>query len=420
MKRLFSIFMLITLFVLPIGKVNAYDLAGLSKWAENDFARAVSLGFVPSELLGNWQGNIIRGEYARLALCFLAVQYGYTAVNSIQTNYVFKGRGASDPESTIKYFEWKAVEKFIADYCETKPDREGNPILFKNLNPNYNQDKPLFFSWWWDVISHVYKPFSDVDYKDDGPYINAAYLFGLVNGVGEGLYNPSAPITRQEAAVLLMRVYSNYGGVVPDKELKKFSDSDLIAGWAASAVQEVTAIGVMQGKDNETFDPLGYYTREQAIVTFMRLYENAPVSRKKANIPPLVDYQSQINNCLNNGFTVLEQYKTPSCTVLYGDNDPDPGVFDYCLYLIYHNGGFRDVTYFLRQNGAFINAEPIYDIQISKDGSRLSFKVYVTEDYNYFCYLGDLYNSNKVYENGGYCFLLDIETGKYLQIEKIS
>ncbi len=401
---------------------NGFDFVALgsealSDWAKDDVAHGITLGYVPHELRGNWQDNITRGEYAKLALCFLAVQYGYAPVNNIQTNFTFTGRAMTDHETTIKHFEWKAIEKFVADYCETQLDRDGSPFLFNELNSNYTEDRPLYFSWWWDAISHYFKPFADVFYTDNSSYINAAYLFGLVNGVGEELYNPDAPITRQEAAVMLMRVYANYGGVVSDKGVENFSDSGLIADWAAHAVSDVTAIGVMQGVGSETFDPLGYYTREQAIVTFMRLYENAPISRGRANIQPLVGYETQIKKYID--ITILEQYETPSCTILYCNNATNTTSSDYALYIFYRNGGFRNVTYFLQQNNAFSNIEPIFDIQISEDKSQLSYKVYVTKDYNYFCHLDDLYNPNFKYETGGYQFIMDIETGAYVSIEKL-
>ena len=47
----------------------------------------------------------------------------------------------------------------------------------------------------------------------------------------------------------------------------------------------------MQGVGNDMFAPLDNYTVEQAIATFLRLYEKAPVSRKNKNIAPLLKFE---------------------------------------------------------------------------------------------------------------------------------
>ena len=49
----------------------------------------------------------------------------------------------------------------------------------------------------------------------------------------------------------------------------------------------VLELGVMNGTSETTFGALGTYTREQAVVTLLRLYANGPVSRSNRNLPAM-------------------------------------------------------------------------------------------------------------------------------------
>ena len=52
-----------------------------------------------------------------------------------------------------------------------------------------------------------------------------------------------------------------------------FADVENISSWALEAVGQVQAVGIMRGVDDNIFSPKGPYTREQSIVTMLRLYD---------------------------------------------------------------------------------------------------------------------------------------------------
>ena len=95
---------------------------------------------------------------------------------------------------------------------------------------------------------------------------------GVVNGVGDGRFDPSAPLTRQEAATMLCRL-AEAAGKPLENALPGFEDKALIASWAESSVGSMQASGVMDGVGGGMFAPTDPYTREQSIVTVMRLYD---------------------------------------------------------------------------------------------------------------------------------------------------
>ena len=117
--------------------------------------------------------------------------------------------------------------------------------------------------------------------------IEGAYALGILNGRSATTFDPDSPITRQEAASILMRCYRLYGGTYEAADrTPALSDWNSVADWARDDAAAVLELKVMQGSGG-AFDPQGTYTREQAVLTLLRLYANAPVSRGEGNIPDL-------------------------------------------------------------------------------------------------------------------------------------
>ena len=94
----------------------------------------------------------------------------------------------------------------------------------------------------------------------------------VVNGVGEGNFAPDQKLTREQAATMLARLASAL-----DKPLTAqaptFNDNAAVSSWAFDAVGQMQATGIMGGVGDNTFAPSADYTREQSIVTMMRLFD---------------------------------------------------------------------------------------------------------------------------------------------------
>ena len=95
---------------------------------------------------------------------------------------------------------------------------------------------------------------------------------GVINGVGNGKFDPDGTLTREQAATILVRLADAMGKPLPEGTAS-FADNSSIASWAIDAVGRAKAGGIMDGTGNNTFSPQGAYTREQSILTVMRLYE---------------------------------------------------------------------------------------------------------------------------------------------------
>ena len=95
---------------------------------------------------------------------------------------------------------------------------------------------------------------------------------GVVNGIGDDKFAPDDNLTREQAAVMLARLADSIGNPFT-MHPPTFSDIDGISLWAIEGVGQVQNAGIMGGVGDNTFAPLDDYTREQSIVTMLRLYE---------------------------------------------------------------------------------------------------------------------------------------------------
>ncbi|CAM4014569.1 S-layer homology domain-containing protein [Paenibacillus alkaliterrae] len=109
-------------------------------------------------------------------------------------------------------------------------------------------------------------PFTDTAVKE----VIAANKLGIVNGKGNGKFDPNGSITRQEAAIMLTNTAEVLGFDI-SAETSAFADNKSIAAWAKTGVDFVSAFGIMNGTGNNTFTPKGTYTRQQAYMTISRL-----------------------------------------------------------------------------------------------------------------------------------------------------
>ena len=366
----------------------------ISVWAKTEVENAIELGFVPLSLRDNYKRNITRGEFAKLAMFFLSVQYGYPGVPAVQV--------WSPVETNDNSF---FSREFMNAYCYSRKDRNGNSFADINVGEAYvyNNNREILL----DVT-----PFSDVNENIDLGFIERAYHLGIVNGISETEFKPDGEITRQEAAAMLMRVYKNYTQMEKISGEFNFSDDKDIAEWAQEDVYSINSLGIMQGVGENIFDPLNGYTVEQAIITFWRLYDSAPVSRKNKNIAPLLEYEYELENYFNRAAATSHFYEQSrkeykNFIVVCGWwSRRHTTALDYRLYIFDKNGGVP------------------YVASLTED-----MKWEVSSDENVItCYgsVGDtfrLYNklngTEKVYSAGMYKTDYSVEQGKILNFERV-
>ena len=106
----------------------------------------------------------------------------------------------------------------------------------------------------------------------DDVNVEKAAAIGVVFGMGNDKFEPDTDLTREQAATMLSRLAGAIGNPLPEHEAT-FTDRNSVSPWAIDAVGQMQLTGIMIGTGNNAFDPGNDYTREQSIVTVMRLFD---------------------------------------------------------------------------------------------------------------------------------------------------
>lgn len=105
--------------------------------------------------------------------------------------------------------------------------------------------------------------FSDVTAESwQYPYVSALYAAEITTGKSDTKYGVDDGVTREDLAVLLYRVLNRYD----DKQettAKTFADDAAIADYAREAVSYMSGLGIINGTDNNRFEPKAFATRAQ-------------------------------------------------------------------------------------------------------------------------------------------------------------
>lgn len=103
-------------------------------------------------------------------------------------------------------------------------------------------------------------PFDDVSPQAwFAPYVAAALQAGIAKGVTATAFQPDAPVSREEMAVLLARAFGLKGS-----QPLTFADRGKIGSWALAGVEAAVQAGLMSGLPGGRFVPQGDATRAQA------------------------------------------------------------------------------------------------------------------------------------------------------------
>lgn len=111
-----------------------------------------------------------------------------------------------------------------------------------------------------------------LDTKDNSVLSLAS--IGVISGKSEDLFMPYDFVTREEMAKILSNLwhYINSDLVIEIQD-SNYNDSEEISSWAKAYVDEMSTIGILKGDDNGNFSPQRHMTKEEVIVSLVRLFE---------------------------------------------------------------------------------------------------------------------------------------------------
>ncbi|KAB2953778.1 hypothetical protein F9B85_03940 [Heliorestis acidaminivorans] len=150
----------------------------------------------------------------------------------------------------------KMIQKgFVSGYPDGtfQPDKQITRAEFATIvNNSFNTYDASAEATFTDVSS------SDWFYRQ----VASAKEAGYISGYPDGTFKPNAPISRQEAAVLM----TNLLGLNQNASLPAYTDQGQIGNWAVSSISAVNASGLMQGYPDGQFKPLNPISRAETAV----------------------------------------------------------------------------------------------------------------------------------------------------------
>lgn len=111
-----------------------------------------------------------------------------------------------------------------------------------------------------------------VDVKSDSwyaPYITAALQAGYIQGQSGEYFGVGESIMRQDMATILYRALGDQN----KKAILDFIDNDNIAPYAQDAIAELVGLGVINGYEDGSFNPRGTATRAEAAKMIYGVYQ---------------------------------------------------------------------------------------------------------------------------------------------------
>ena len=358
------VFLIAAVFItaIPTSALAADDLI-VSPWAKEEIERAQALGFVPE----------LFEEYGTLDAARLKV---YTV------------------PITREQFVEVAVD-FVAfqQHCDSYTFHEMAKKYLVQMGDDYRYSiKKVFL--------------------DGNDTASLAYYLGLVKGKGEGKFDPKALTTRQEAAVILARAYEICGGTISEDmaDALRFTDNEKIADWAKESVSAMASLNVMRDIGDGSFAPADDLTVEQCIVSFLRLYENAPVSRKNDNVKPLLTYEQGIEHVITRSDSqhIRNMIHGPAATFIRMDLH---GMLraGSSLWFVYLDGGVQHLPpAAVNKQWGLTPAQELEDLRFSEDGRLFYYTATIKEDV-----IGYGDGEENLTEKGIYHVTVDVDTCKY-------
>lgn len=102
--------------------------------------------------------------------------------------------------------------------------------------------------------------------------VASAEVLGIVTGYGDGTFGADRSITREEMAVITVRILKAAGEELPKQhDAVNFSDTPLISAFALDAVNLMAEGGFIEGRSSGNFAPKSQATRAEAAVLVARV-----------------------------------------------------------------------------------------------------------------------------------------------------
>ncbi|MER2037949.1 MAG: InlB B-repeat-containing protein [Solibacillus sp.] len=178
----------------------------------------------------------------------------------------------------------QSVEEGELAQMPVQPTREGYRFEGWYLDPTYTKR--------WNPNTPVTETFQVF-----AKWTNNAGTQAYINGFPDGTFKPNAAVTREQMALMLANILTNYN--VPTHSSTPFTD--ISNSYAKDAINYVNQNGLMTGKTANGFDPKGNMTRAE-MATVVSRYVAKQCIEENGTEPCSIPVSPSIFSDVANGF----------------------------------------------------------------------------------------------------------------------
>lgn len=196
--------------------------------------------------------------------------HGYASVTSNGIYGLLKNPLTADEEAN-KVSDWAAAEVsaateagYVTPRCGTYRTHPITRLQFAELAVNYLEKKTGE-----PIVPAPADTFTDA--ADEA--VMKAYASGIVQGVGEGRFDPEGLLTREQLAAMLWRAMTKAETgikVEVPADLSAYTDGAQVSSWASESLAALVKLEIMAGTGENALSPQASCTVEQAILLVWR------------------------------------------------------------------------------------------------------------------------------------------------------
>lgn len=98
----------------------------------------------------------------------------------------------------------------------------------------------------------------------------------IINGIDEDHFAPNDFITREQMVTIIIRALSNTNindVQTYETDIDKFEDKEAISDWSLEHIKKALSFGIIKGRKENIFEPMGSATRAEAATIIKNVYD---------------------------------------------------------------------------------------------------------------------------------------------------
>lgn len=121
-------------------------------------------------------------------------------------------------------------------------------------------------------VANMTVSFNDISSSPYSASITKLATYGIVNGVGNNMFSPKSPVTRAQAAQMIVN------GFAPDASASGYFSDVPATMWCYDAVMKASTLGIVNGIGNNLFSPNTTVSQDQWLVMLKRAGDSMGLS----------------------------------------------------------------------------------------------------------------------------------------------